>query len=176
MKYLKTYKLFESTSEKELDEICEEIREILLPLTDDGVNFKVQPYFLTTPKSRNYIDFTIKDTKNLFKYVDEFKRLFFTLENIGLVIKPADFHHAGSFAYLESETILCPKCKSSDCVDNGKGGKGDKQLICNDCGFERSIDLFKFSTTHIYNIEQLINMLKSNKVDKFYLRFYDNEN
>jgi len=173
MKYLKTYKLFESISEKELDEICTEIKEILLPLTDEDVNFKIRPFYITSLKSRNFIDITIKNPKDLFKYADEFKRLFFTLENIGFSIESDISYFNASIAELENDTIICPNCKSSDCVDNGKG---DKQSICNNCGFENDIDLFKFQSTHIDNIEQLLNILKSNKADKIILRFYENEN
>lgn len=173
MKHLKTYKLFESTSEKELDEICDEIREILLPLTDDGVNFKVQPYYITSPNSNNFIDITFKECKKLFKYADEFKRLIFTMNNYDWTIIKKSNYYNGSIVDLENNSIICPKCKSSDCIDNGKG---DSELICNKCGFENDINLFKFNTTHIDDVNQLINILKSDKAEKIIIRFYENKN
>jgi len=176
MKYLKTYKLFESISEKELDEICTEIKEILLPLTDEDVNFKIRPFYITSLKSRNFIDITIKNPKDLFKYADEFKRLFFTLENIGFSIESDISYFNASIAELENDTIICPNCKSSDWVAAHEDAYDNLHLKCNNCGFVNKIDLFKFQSTHIDNIEQLLNILKSNKADKIILRFYENEN
>jgi hypothetical protein len=81
MKYLKTYKIFESITEKEIDDVALDIRDILLPLKHDGVNFKVEPFFITSAKNI-FIDVKIK-SMDIKKYIDELRQLVSTLDEEG---------------------------------------------------------------------------------------------
>jgi hypothetical protein len=82
MKYIKKYKVFESITEKDMDDVAEDIREILLPLKHDRVNFKVEPHFITNPNLQHFIEVDIKG-ENIKNYIDELRQLVSTLDDKG---------------------------------------------------------------------------------------------
>ena len=77
MKHLKTYKLFKENlnpyTQTDLDEICQDIKEILIGLVDYGIQLNVDSF----QEGQPYIDIQIDAEEESFeKYEDEFKHLF----------------------------------------------------------------------------------------------------
>ena len=82
MKYIKSYKIFESITEEDMDDVCEEIRYMLLKLKENYLSVKIEPYFITNSNRQHFIEVDIKgdDIKN---YIDELRQLVSTLDDNG---------------------------------------------------------------------------------------------
>jgi hypothetical protein len=81
MRYLKRYKLFESTEIKEVDDIKEMIMDILLPISDMGYNISVND---TTQFTIRVVIYTDKPLKIDEDVKGEFDRMVYYLKSIGI--------------------------------------------------------------------------------------------
>jgi hypothetical protein len=81
MRYLKRYKVFESTEIKEVDDIKEMIMDILLPISDMGYNISVND---TTQFTIRVVIYTDKPLKIDEDVKIEFDRMVYYLKSIGI--------------------------------------------------------------------------------------------
>jgi hypothetical protein len=81
MRYLKRYKVFESTEIKEVDDIKEMIMDILLPISDMGYNISVND---TTQFTIRVVIYTDKPLKIDEDVKGEFDRMVYYLKSIGI--------------------------------------------------------------------------------------------
>lgn len=167
MKYLKTYKIFESITEREIDDIALDIRDILLPLKHDRVNFKVDARFVTNPNYQHYIEVKIKDM-NIKKYINELRQLVSTLDEEGWsIINDRDLSH--SFIVLTGDyNLKCTKCYSKD-VDSV-----DLQFsICNNCDYKARNESFeKIYTIYFNSIDEMTEIVENRNIELINFRFY----
>ena len=167
MKHLKTYKIFESITEKEIDDVALDIRDILLPLKHDRVNFKVDSYFVTNPNYQHYIEVKIKDM-NIKKYINELRQLVSTLdEEDWSIINDRDI--SDSLVVLTGDYDLkCTRCYSKDVYSL------DPQIsICNNCGYGARNEKFN-EIYHIYfnSIDEMIEIIENRNIELINFRFY----
>lgn len=180
MKYLKTYKIFESITEKEIDDVALDIRDILLPLKHDGVDFKVEPFLLTYAKNI-FIDVKIKDM-NIKKYINELRQLVSTLDEEGWSILN-NRNLSNSFVVLTGEyDIKCPKCysKNVDEIDNQDRvvSPMDSDLRiqtygrCNNCNYESNHEEFRRYNIYFNNIDEMTEIVENRNIELINFRFY----
>ena len=105
MKHIKTYKIFENYS-KSPEEICEEIKEILIPLSwNNGNKLEVKVDIDNDRDTGTLIylritdDWSDKTGFNLVDYENEFKQLFSTLDEEGWHVdyENRPYHETGDF-------------------------------------------------------------------------------
>lgn len=180
MKYLKTYKIFESITEKEIDDVALDIRDILLPLKHDGVDFKVEPFLLTYAKNI-FIDVKIK-SMDIKKYIDELRQLVSTLYEEGWSILN-NRNLSNSFVVLTGEyDIKCPKCysKNVDEIDNQDRVVSlmDSDLRiqtygrCNNCNYESNHEEFRSYNIYFNNIDEMTEIVENRNIELINFRFY----
>lgn len=95
MKFLKNYKVFESIeAENIVDEIAEDVRDILTPLSDDGIEIQIDPKFKRGVPTfieiflrKNGGMHSEKDGFKLIPYINELIHLNSFLEDKGWVLK-----------------------------------------------------------------------------------------
>lgn len=190
MKYLKTYKIFESITEKEIDDVALDIRDILLPLKHDGVDFKVEPFLLTHAKNI-FIDVKIK-SMDIKKYIDELRQLVSTLDEEGWsILNNRNLYRnlSSSFVVLTGEyDIKCPKCysKNVDEIDNRDRVVSRRQpshLIfsdlriqtygrCNNCNYESNHEEFRIYNIYFNNIDEMTEIVENRNIELINFRFY----
>ena len=166
MKHLKSYKIFESITEKEIDDVALDIRDILLPLKDDLVNFKVEPFFVTNPNYQHYIEVKIKDM-NIKKYILELRQLVSTLYEEGWsIINDRDL--SDSLVVLTGEyDVKCPQCYSKD-VDE----IDFHDSLCNDCNYESEHETFRRYNIYFNNIDEMTEIVENRNIELINFRFY----
>ena len=167
MKYIKTYKIFESITEKEIDDVAEDIRDILLPLKGDRVDFKVDASFVVNPKYQHYIEVKIKDM-NIKKYINELRQLVSTLDEEGWsIINDRDL--SDSLVVLTGDYDLkCTRCYSKDVYSL------DPQFsICNNCDYGARNEKFE-KIYHIYfnSIDDMTEIIENRNIELINFRFY----
>jgi len=164
MKHIKTYKIFESVTEKEMDDVCDDIRDILLPLKDDYVNFYVRPYFITS-SNPHFIDVKIKDM-NIIKYTDEVKQLVSQLDDWDWQLSNND-----SFVVLTGTySLKCPNCGSTN-VEEVNADSYISDTRCNDCKTVRDTPFFRNYHKKFKNINELIDLINLG-VEQVDMRFF----
>ena len=166
MKYLKRYKIFESITEKEIDDVSLDIRDILLPLKDDLVDFKVEP-FLRTYAKNIFIDVKIK-SMDIKKYIDELRQLVSTLDEEGWSILNIR-NLSNSFVVLTGEyDIKCTRCYSKNVYSL------DPQFsICNNCGYGAGNEKFnEIYNIYFNNIDEMTEIVENRNIELINFRFY----
>ena len=186
MKHLKTYKIFESITEKEIDDVALDIRDILLPLKDDLVDFKVEPFLLTYAKNI-FIDVKIK-SMDIKKYIDELRQLVSTLDEEGWsILNNRNLYKfrnlSSSFVVLTGEyDIKCPKCYSKN-VDEIENQDRVVSLMdsdlriqtygrCNNCNYESNHEEFRSYNIYFNNIDEMTEIVENRNIELINFRFY----
>ena len=161
MKHLKTYKLFKENinpySPSEIDEICEDIKEILIGLVDDQIEVNVDSF----QEGGQYIDIRIESDGELGdsfeKYEAEFKHLFsymYTMDWQILPLRQKTFYSYYSVNDGDPD-VRCPKCGSFEIYDNYDG----QDLTCDDCGHKDDRNDFISYDYKFETPDELINLL-----------------
>lgn len=165
MKHLKSYKIFESITEKEIDDVALDIRDILQPLKDNRVDFKVEPFFVTNAKN-HFIEVKIK-SMDIKKYIDELRQLVSTLDEEGWsILNKRDL--SNSFVVLTGDyDIKCPQCyrKNVDEIDN-------QDSRCNNCNYESNHEEFRRYNIYFNNIDEMTEIVENRNIELINFRFY----
>lgn len=109
MRYLKSYKIFESNS---LESIKHDIDDILIDITDDNSNYHISSH---VDESKIDISVTFGSVSSMTgltkvaigKFGDNLERLIDYLESIGYQYNSSHYYKD------EDEESICPRCKSS---------------------------------------------------------------
>lgn len=185
MKHIKTYKIFENYS-KSPEEICEEIEEILIPLSwNKGNKLEVKVdidndrdagtliYLRITDDWLNKIGF------NLVDYENEFKQLFSTLDEEGwyLDYENRPYHKTNDFIrypYVEltEAYLICPEC-GSDEISPASSDRDETEYKCYNCNHKEDHDGFKKYLLRIEEESMFFEFIKRD-LDKIFIRFIKN--
>lgn len=150
MKYLRSYRLYESSTVK-ID--CE---DILIDLSDNGVKYSV---------SDKNGDITIYITQKieLKKYGDNFERLFDYLESLGYKLDKSSYYEGESW----EPYVRCPNCNSN----SGNITALDDTITCDDCGHMDYYDEFNTSEHPLTKGELEWSIKNNDRPDNIYLKF-----
>lgn len=179
MKYIKTYKIFESITESEIDDVSNEIRNILQELEyNNNIKVSINPYFITKGLNNHFIDVKIKDinwgNSKLENYTDELKQLVSQLDDWNWSLT-SDNGLENSFVVLTGTySVACPSCKSTN-VEEVNTGSYISDTKCNKCKIVRDTPFFRNYNKIFNNIDELINIINLG-VEQIDFRFYKNEN
>jgi hypothetical protein len=111
MKHIKTYKIFESITEKQISDVAYDVRTILQPLVDKYIKVRIHDQFVTNPSFQHFIEIKISNFDSAKEFIDEIKQLisYMSSEDWSLLDK---HEHSGSnvvsnkpryFSYDEDE-------------------------------------------------------------------------
>ena len=158
MKHLKTYKLFKENinpySPSEIDEICQDIKEILIGLVDDEIQLNVDSF----QEGGQYIDIQIDaDDESFEKYEDEFKHLFSYMYKMEWEILPLGqktFYSYYSVNGADPE-FRCPVCQETN-IDLTND---EQDVTCNDCGHKEDMNEFMSYDYKFDTPDRLIDLL-----------------
>lgn len=178
MKYIKSYKIFESITEKDMDDVFNEINTILLKLKEDYIKVSINPYFITSGLNNHFIDVKIKDinwgNSKLENYTDELKQLVSQLDDWNWSLT-SDNGLENSFVVLAGTySVACPSCKSTN-VEEVNTGSYISDTKCNKCKIVRDTPFFRNYNKKFNNIDELVNLINLG-VEQIDFRFYKNEN
>jgi hypothetical protein len=184
MKHIKTYKLFEN-NQSTTETICEEIKDILLPLKDDAI-LKID-IDIDHRQDGEFIYLKITDIEsgpfgeNLYgikldEFSYEFKQLFSYMKSEGWEIdyENRPYHKTNDFIrfpYVEltEPDLICPECDSNQ-TSPASSDHDETECKCYDCGHRSDIDDFKKYLIRIEEESMFFDFIKRD-LDKIFIKF-----
>jgi len=154
--------LFDWIYESINDNIIEDCRDILIDLSDDGIDLdlgldKLQKVYGVVSFSIEIGNYT--KAIHMEKYKDNFMRLLDYLESLGWSLSSSSYYRSDNWDYLER----CPNCNYSDYI-NGDG----ESLECGECGHQDQYDEF---STDEYPLTKADLIKCIDKPDFMYIQF-----
>ena len=136
MKYLKKFN--ESNALSEIKDTC---KDILLELSDRGVDYMIYDYKGSKDSNKDMIIFQIGNDTDIVKlkeFESEFSHLFSYLKEEGFELGSKSFFQNNSWEYYEA----CPEC-GSESVSPPNDLKSMRGWSCNKCNHEGHQDDFQ---------------------------------
>lgn len=170
MKHIKTYKIFENNSQISPEEICEEIEDILISLSDEELKVDAWPIY---EKNETYIKVVIADKENFGfdfsaeEFADEFKQLFSYMESEGWLPMGADEYIItetpggqrvrldASYVDITDYDYICPECESDETTEIDSDTEE-----CDKCGYQGHSDDFVVSRIKFGSLDKLLFLIQ----------------
>ena len=183
MKHLKTYKIFESITEKQISDVAYDVRTILQPLLDKYIKVRIHDQFVTNPSFQHFIEIKISNFDSAKEFIDEIKQLisYMSSEDWSLLDK---HEHSGSNVVSNKPRYRCPNCYEpkelgSDITYNDPLYDKDFDYINCDspkCTWTSPISNFKTYVYHFKTAEELEELVKNDdEISTINIKFTYNE-
>lgn len=180
MRHLKSYRIFENNSQMSPEEICEEIEDILISLSDDEVKVEAYPRY---ESKDTFIEIVIVDKENtgfdfsVEEFAYEFKQLFSFVESEGWSPMGADEYIItetpggqklkvdASYVDITDYDFICPECESDETTEIDSDTEE-----CDKCGYEGHPDDFVVSKIKFGSLDKLLFLIQR-RLDKIQICF-----
>jgi len=168
------------------EDICEEIEDILISLTDEGL--KVDAYTIEG-LNEDYIKVTIVDNQNtgfdfnVENFADEFKQLFSFVESEGWTPMGENedmisetpggnkIKNDASFVDVLDMDIVCPNCGSDEISSSSDEDDEDDEIeVCDNCEYSSHMSDFEVLKIKFGSLDKLL-LLIQRSLDKIQICF-----
>ena len=189
MKYLKTYKIFESSVEEQkeyISYICVDIEYTLLKLKEES-NMDISVSKFNSNPSEYFININIENCDEIENFTDEIRTLFSYLEGEDWSLEPIKYKADKSYCVIpENPNFICPQCGSED-VNLDIDDDFTTRCENDDCiylknqedtpfedreRYEGDRDEFRSYFRYFENIDELLEIIYKEPIESMNIKFF----